>query len=213
MSPGNIYSLILSLALLTYFIARAKPLRYQYRKKLKKQCKDGDYAGAEKTMDLLLSKFPPTLFEYGYQALIMHQLHEYERAVELYTKCIHMAPGTPSFFYNRAYAYLSLHDYDMAERDFSATIRMQQANVSAYNNRGYTHLMMGNLESGKADIDHALTLDGDNSYVYRNLGIYYYEKQDWVKAKEYFGKAYSLDPSTQGLTTYLVALAEKEGLR
>jgi tetratricopeptide (TPR) repeat protein len=62
--------------------------------------------------------------------------HQYDRAIEDYSRSIQLDPRVHAAFFNRGLAYVAIGDDDRAMQDFDEQIRLQRDYDSAYRQRG-----------------------------------------------------------------------------
>lgn len=141
---------------------------------------------------------------YAKWALTHSWLNEHKTALDLYTIAIKKDSKNFSAIYNRGYTYRVLKKYDKAILDFNSLINIPNDFLSsALSERGLSKILNEDVIDGLVDLDNSISIDSKNSYAYKNLGIYQLSINNKEKAKEYFDKAFALDPHTHGLNEYL----------
>lgn len=94
---------------------------------------------------------------------------DFPTSVGHYTSAILADPGNPTFYLNRAAAYLKLGKYKDAERDSSSTLSIQGDNVKALFRRGQARMSLGNFGGSQDDLWRALELEPNNPSVKEEL--------------------------------------------
>lgn len=141
--------------------------------------------------------------DYGLVALIYARIEDYEKAFQYYFQSIQVNPNNFISLNNRGYTLNLVRKYQDAIIDFDKALELNPNFAYAYNNRGLAKIKLGNLNEGLSDINKSLELDSNNSYAYKNLGIYYFDIENYEKARELFLKAKELDPKTHEIDELL----------
>lgn len=94
---------------------------------------------------------------------------DFPASVGHYTSAILADPNNPTFYLNRAAAYLRLGKYQDAERDSSSTLAIQKDNVKALFRRSQARLHLENFEASQDDLRRALKLEPDNRSLREEL--------------------------------------------
>ncbi|KAL1663410.1 hypothetical protein GGF50DRAFT_116066 [Schizophyllum commune] len=94
---------------------------------------------------------------------------DYVAAVGHYTEAILADKHDPTFFLNRAAAYLKLGKLEDAERDCTSTLAIDPQNVKALFRRGQARQGIGKLEDAIQDLKAALKREPNNDAVKQEL--------------------------------------------
>ncbi|KAF9219227.1 TPR-like protein, partial [Gyrodon lividus] len=90
---------------------------------------------------------------------------DYATAIGHYTNAILANGSDPTYFLNRAAAYLKLGKNEDAERDCTNVLVLSTNNVKALFRRGQARRALGKFDDARADFDHALVLEPANASV------------------------------------------------
>ncbi|KAF9235174.1 hypothetical protein BU15DRAFT_78271 [Melanogaster broomeanus] len=90
---------------------------------------------------------------------------DYATAIGHYTSAILADNNDPTFFLNRAAAYLKLGKNEDADRDCTKVLALSAGNVKALFRRGQARSALGKLDDARADLNHALALEPANTSV------------------------------------------------
>ncbi|TRM61178.1 hypothetical protein BD626DRAFT_502982 [Schizophyllum amplum] len=113
---------------------------------------------------------------------------DYVAAIGHYTKAILADKTDPTFFLNRAAAYLKLGKLEDAERDCTSTLAIDPQNVKALFRRGQARLGIGKLVEATQDLKAALKQEPNNDAVKQELAkvenVFKGEKQSGPSASK-----------------------------
>lgn len=138
------------------------------------------------------------------------RLHEYQNAINDYTKCIEMSEDFDEYVYTqRAHAYTNLGKYDEAINDYSMVIKNSDEDdliAYAYFQRGWIKEYLKNDRGALQDYNRSIELDSTNSSVYRQRGTIYLRLKYPEKAKDDFEYILNIDTVAQDGSTRHYAL-------
>lgn len=120
-----------------------------------------------------------------FEALAAHSSDEFERAIELYSRVLHMKTSrrVRSIIYNhRGMAYLALSHYPRAEKDFSQAIQFNDENFRAFHNRALAYRIRQAYERALEDLDRSLEINAVQSEAYYIRALTRCDLQDYSKA-------------------------------
>jgi predicted O-linked N-acetylglucosamine transferase (SPINDLY family) len=104
------------------------------------------------------------------QAQSLQQQGQLEGALELFGKCVELAPERPEAFYKRANALNALGRLEPALEDYDRAIRLNPAYTYALCNRGSVLERLGRREEALPSFDRALELDPKDALTHYNRG-------------------------------------------
>ncbi|GJN23579.1 hypothetical protein PR202_gb11241 [Eleusine coracana subsp. coracana] len=87
---------------------------------------------------------------------------QWQKAVNFYTEAIKLNGKVPTYYSNRAAAFLELTSYRQAEADCTSAIDLDPKIVKAYLRRGTAREMLGYYKEAVEDFNHALVLEPMN---------------------------------------------------
>lgn len=94
---------------------------------------------------------------------------DYPTAIGHYTTAILADGNDPTFYLNRAAAYLKLGKNEDAERDSTKVLALNPSNVKALFRRGQARRPLGNIDGARQDFNEALRLEPSNISVKNEL--------------------------------------------
>ncbi|KAI6098852.1 TPR-like protein [Pisolithus croceorrhizus] len=94
---------------------------------------------------------------------------DYPTAIGHYTTAILADGDDPTFYLNRAAAYLKLGKNEDAERDSTKVLSLNPNNVKAFFRRGQARRPLGNFDGARQDFNEALRLEPSNISVKNEL--------------------------------------------
>jgi len=115
-------------------------------------------------------------------------IKEYERAIELYPRCV-VAHN------NLGNLYLAKGWYEKALKEFKEGLKENKHFVEVYNNMGLAYLNLGKYEEAIATYQKALKISPQTPQLHLNLGAVYEEQGLIEKAIEEYRKALALKPN------------------
>ena len=120
-----------------------------------------EMTGADKDVDIPDHMAPRKLEELMLSALETHSNHQFQRAIELYSKILKMQldPVIRSLVYNhRGMALFALSEYQKGVEDFSKAIEYNEENTRAWNNRGLAFRVLGKFDQSLKNYDRAIAM-------------------------------------------------------
>lgn len=87
---------------------------------------------------------------------------QWQKAINFYTEAIKLYGSSPTYYSNRAAAYLELGSFVQAEADCTKAINLDKKNVKAYLRRGTAREMLGYYKEATEDFRYALVLEPTN---------------------------------------------------
>jgi tetratricopeptide (TPR) repeat protein len=127
--------------------------------------------------------------------------HEYDRAIEDYSRSIQLDPRIHAAFFNRGLAYVAIGDDDRAMQDFDEQIRLQRDYDSAYRQRGLIWARRQKFDLAIREFDVAVRLSQSSSDRIGGVGALYLRGQarlgmrDYDRAIDDLSQAIAIAPS------------------
>lgn len=114
---------------------------------------------------VILQIDPQNTGAYVRRALTFTSRHDYDRAIEDYTKAISLNNALPGAYNNRGIAQAALQKYDEAQADFDAALKLDANYVLAYSNRAVIAAIKGNYDGAITDLQKAVDLSGIDKVI------------------------------------------------
>ncbi len=98
-------------------------------------------------------------------------------------------------------AHFRDQNYGLAEENFRKAVEASSDNASAWLGLAASLDQLGRFDFADRAYEQLVTLKKDNARVYNNIGYSYLLRGDYSKARQYFNRAQTIDPSleeTQG---------------
>jgi lipoprotein NlpI len=111
---------------------------------------------------------------------------ETEKAIQLATKAIDLAPNHLPAYLLRAGMFEALHKNKEALADYTQVLKLDPKNASAYQHRGLMHFKLGNIKESIADFDKYIELEPKAKVSHWQRGISYYYAAMYKEGKEQF---------------------------
>lgn len=151
---------------------------------------DGAYADAEKALSLKrdhynLSQFATVMFDCK---------NDTERAIQLYSDAIRLAPKDANYYFNRGVAYTHLSKFELALADLNQAIRLNPRDPDYYYRRAALWVEQEDFGKALPDYDRAIALDPKMAMAYSYRGFAHAQKGDDAKALADYNRALQLEP-------------------
>jgi tetratricopeptide (TPR) repeat protein len=149
-----------------------------------------------------------TAAEYFHQAYQFQMQGEYQQAIDFYTRSIAAFPTAEAYTF-RGWTYSFLGDYDRAIAECLEAIKVDPEFGNPYNDIGAYLIEQEKWDEAIPWFQKAMIAPRYDArpYPYFNLGRVHEHQHKWIKAKECYAMAYSLDKR------YVTALAGLRRLR
>jgi len=121
----------------------------------------------------------------------------YEKALELFEKCIEIDPEFTEGYNNLGLTFTELDMEERATEAFKKAIELNPDLAATYNNLGYVFYRIGSLQEAVEMYQEAICRSKDNGSAYTNLGNAYYKLERIEEAIEAWQKAVEIDPSNE----------------
>lgn len=138
-----------------------------------------------------------------------------EKAVELYTKAIALAPGNADYYNRRSVVLYKMCRYEDTLRDDTKAIELDPANPDYYYSRSITLHVMERYKDALRDKSKAIALDPSKPDYYYGRGLTLHAMNRYDEALSDTTKAIELDPSkpdyyySRGITLHEVKRYEE----
>jgi predicted O-linked N-acetylglucosamine transferase (SPINDLY family) len=129
------------------------------------------------------------------QAQGLQQQGQLEGAIELYGKCVELAPDRPEPYYKRANALNALGRLEPALADYERAISRNPSYTYAFCNRGSVLERLGRRDEALASYDRALELDPNDALTHYNRGSVLRDQQRYQEAFQSYAAAIALNPN------------------
>lgn len=133
-----------------------------------------------------------------------------EKAVELYTEAIALAPGNADYYNRRSVVLYKMRRYEDTLRDDTKAIELDPSNPDYYYSRGLTFHAMERYGDALGDTTKAIEMDPSKPDYYWSRGITLHEMKRYEDALGDTTKAIELDPSkpdyyySRGITLHVM---------
>jgi tetratricopeptide (TPR) repeat protein len=121
----------------------------------------------------------------------------YEKALELFERCVEIDPEFTEGYNNLGLAYTELNEENKATNAFKKAIELNPDLAVTYNNLGYVFYRLGSLEEAVDMYKEAIGRSKDSSSAYTNLGNAYYKLDRIEEAIEAWKRAVEIDPGNE----------------
>ncbi len=121
----------------------------------------GQLSASIYSFSCIVQQIDPTYVP-GYLArgVLYTQRHDYEEAVDDFTRAIELDSNSLSAYNNRGIVYAAQQEYELAMADFDHVINADSGHVVALNNRGIIHAILGDYDRAIADLEQAISVSG-----------------------------------------------------
>jgi tetratricopeptide (TPR) repeat protein len=100
-----------------------------------------------------------------------HKKHNYQAAINEYTKAIAIDPSSSELYFNRGLSYSYSDQYELAVKDFNRAIELEPTNDAAIFNRGIAEFELGQYKEALKDFDKTIELVPGDAKAYFNRAI------------------------------------------
>ncbi|MBF0279327.1 MAG: glycosyltransferase family 39 protein [SAR324 cluster bacterium] len=103
-------------------------------------------------------------------------LHQYEQAIEIYSKIVHEHPDDPIGFVHLAEAHSGLHQYQKAIIFYTRAIDLKDSGINSYLGRAKAYLQLKQFQKAVQDFKAVLSLDPSMEHQIKTYLNFYLEK-------------------------------------
>ena len=145
---------------------------------------------------------------YYYRGNSFYNLHNYNSAIEDYSKFIPLDIENHEYFnsrctayYLRSASYFYLKQYDLAFADISKYVSLKPKDPDGYNNLGLIYLIKGNYDEAIRQFKETIGINQNYASAYADIGYAYMQQGKTNLAVENFQHCLKIDTNT--FSTYL----------
>lgn len=128
---------------------------------------------------------------------IYFQMHQFEMAVEDFSKAITLDGNFDAAYFGRGLALGRLGRINDGIDDLSLYIKRHPQSSLAYTKRGVRYLWLGDDAKAKQDLNKAIELNPKNAEAHDDLGVVYARQQNYPVALQHFNQTVTIDPTYQ----------------
>jgi Tfp pilus assembly protein PilF len=141
--------------------------------------------------------------------------HDLESAIATLQKILFLtndAHMKADVYNNMGYYYMRKRDFAQGISNFRKALALGEEYGFANDNLGYALIMTGELEEGAYFLTRAMeTKNNDPAYTFRNFALYYQKKKDFVRAEEFFLKAFAQKTAVDLLEYHYGEFLQEQG--
>lgn len=124
-----------------------------------------------------------------------YELGNFKLAVQYLSEALNKKPDWEKAHFIRGKAYLELGDYTSALDDFNSAYQINPNDAEYLYYKGRSEWRLNRMKIAIADLEEALIYNPSHFETYQTLGDLYLELKMYGKAKGYFDKAVSINPT------------------
>jgi len=109
--------------------------------------------------------------------------NNFEKAIELYTKCVEIDSSNPVAYLNRSLCYIKCNNADLALEDSNFVLKKDKTNVKALFRRAISYKMKLNYDLAIEDLKMLVSLEKNNQIAIQELEEIKKLKSDATKSK------------------------------
>jgi tetratricopeptide (TPR) repeat protein len=127
----------------------------------------------------------------------LFMLHEFEGAIQDYSRAIKIDPALDDAWFGRGMAYGRNRQFDQAIADLTVYLQRNPESSRGYTKRGVRYIWMGKLDLAKQDLRKAVAIDPSNAEANDDLGVLYAQEKQYERAAQHFHNSIKHDPGYQ----------------
>ena len=132
------------------------------------------------------------------KAEVYAQAKQYDRAYEIYTEAVKLAPGNPDILYGRAMLAEKFDRIDLLEKDLHTILAANPRDSQALNALGYTLAdRTDRYQEARKYIERALVINPEDVATLDSMGWVLYKMGEHAEALKYLQKAYAKEPDPE----------------
>jgi len=145
---------------------------------------DGRHAAALAEIDSGIALSPRYDEAFRLRGRTRIALHQFQPAIQDYSRAISLNPRNSAAFLNRGVAFLHIGDFDGALNDFNSALELEPLNADLYANRGTVYVNQARFPEALADFQRGIDLDPAAAPAYANKAFLYENLGRWDEALE-----------------------------
>jgi tetratricopeptide (TPR) repeat protein len=130
-----------------------------------------DFSGAKKYLNLAFEIDPSNPYLHYLSGTIKSRLHEYETAIEDYSKALEIIPDLTQAYFFRGFAKMQTRNYTDAITDFNKYIEFKPDDTRGYHIRAQAKIFTGDFEGAVRDYTRLIEIKPEISEFYLLRGI------------------------------------------
>ena len=150
-------------------------------------------------------KVQPSSKAYDNRAVLFRDEKNYQKAIEYYTKAIHINVIDHEGYTNRGNVYFDLKQYDSAFQDFQKALSIKPDYYTAMDNLGALYGLRGQFDSAIIYLTRALSIKPDYAPAYRNRGLAYAQSGRNEEAIKDFEESLKTQPDDPDIINFIGA--------
>jgi len=150
-------------------------------------------------------KVQPSSKAYDNRAVLYRDEKNYQKAIEYYTKAVHINVIDHEGYTNRGNVYFDLQQYDSAYRDFQKSLSIKPDYYTAMDNLGAIYGLRGQFDSSIIILTKALSINPDYAPAYRNRGLAYAQSGHNEEAIKDFERSLKTQPDDPDIINFIGA--------
>jgi tetratricopeptide (TPR) repeat protein len=175
-----------------------------------------DYADADKWLTIATSWSPENELYWYYLGRTKYAENRFQQAIDVFGKCLTLAPRDVRAKYNMGLAYAGLGRDDAAAADYRTAIAWEEQaagrDPQPYLDLGTLLLQQGKPDLALPNLEKATALDAQNPRAREQLGQAYEQLHNLARADEEMHVAIELAPNISSLHFEMGRIYQKEGL-
>ena len=155
------------------------------------------------TFETLLNRGKIDVEVYYNLAFNYVELGEFDKAAEMFKKCITLEPNNPYAHKDLGVLYLKMNCYDWAVDEMQEAIKLEDDVAEFYYSLGVSYMMLSRIDEAKVAFNKALELEPDDGDVNAYLGYVYLLENKRDEAFKLLEKAINISPDNFLAKTFM----------
>ncbi len=156
--------------------------------------KTGKFEDSIQTFENLVKRGKIDVEVYYNMAFNYVELEEFDKAKEMFKKCIILEPNNPYAHKDLGVLYLKMNLYDWALDEIKQAIELEDNVAEFHYSLGVVYMMLSDIEQAKKEFLKSRELDSENADNLAYLGYVYILENDLNTAEEILHKAIKISP-------------------
>jgi tetratricopeptide (TPR) repeat protein len=154
----------------------------------------GDFKAALKGYNKLISDNKNNPLYYFERAQCYLRMKDFKKAQIDLSKAIELDPTYTEAIQSRASVYLRNNEVPKAISDYTTILTTNKNDPQTLSKRGNAYVLVNDFAAAEKDFLAALNYDADNVVLMKNLANTYFQRQQYVEAKNWLNKAIEKNP-------------------